>query len=359
MKLQDFVEKKLRYDTTQIAQDAELSQNVKAFLMNLGLLIAPAEGSEFGAGETAALKRFQKMQGYDREPDFLGPQTAAKLIEVGSYRSRSVTKPLMIKTLRETLFKQIPIDDAEVERVGAPAGKELKVVFYEKIRGHLRVTLAYPLQGLMVWYVKEEDVSIVESDPAGGEVVYPPQLPEQVKLNVPYRSQRDNVHNPDGSCNVTSLAMCMAFFGGAAPQVQQQESTEQVEDQLYQYALNHGLSRHSPHDLAKILHNHGLGDRFSESATIDEVKGWLAQKKPAIVHGYFTQFGHIIVLVGYDKTGFIVHDPYGEWFPTGYDRNDPNGNDEKGKYKHYSYKLIQKTCIPADGSFWVHFVSKT
>ncbi len=357
MKLQDFADKRLRYDATQISQDLELSQDVKTVLVDLGFLEVPSDENAFDVGETAALKRFQQEQECDREPDFLGPETAAKLIEIGRLGTRAATNPLTIKTLKETLFKQIPVEDAEVEKVGAPAGKELAIVFYEEVRDYLRVTLVYPLQGKKIWYVRKADISILKNDPAGAEAIHPAQLPKQVKLNVPYKSQRDNAHNPDGSCNVTCLAMCMTFFSNSAPPVKQLESQSgQMEDTLYQYALDQGLSRHDPYDLAKILRHYGLEDRFTESASIAEVKAWLAAQKPAITHGYFTASGHIVALVGYDDTGFLVHDPYGEWCSTGYNRNDPNGKDTKGQYQHYSYDLIKRTCMP-DSHFWVHFVS--
>jgi uncharacterized protein YvpB len=95
------------------------------------------------------------------------------------------------------------------------------------------------------------------------------------------------------------------------------------------YALDQGLNRHSPDDLAQIVRDYGAKDSFTQTATIDEVKDWLSHEKPAVIHGYFTRFGHIIVLVGYDSTGFIVHDPYGEWFADGYDLNNPDGNNER------------------------------
>ena len=146
MKLQDFTDKKLRYDATQIAQDLELSQDVKTTLVNLGFLQVPSDSSAFEASEMAALKRFQQDHDCDSEPDFIGPETAAKLIEIGSMRTRAAAKSPTVKTFKETLFKQSPTDDDDqIEHVGAPAGKELAVVFYEKVRGYLRITLAYPL----------------------------------------------------------------------------------------------------------------------------------------------------------------------------------------------------------------------
>ena len=57
------------------------------------------------------------------------------------------------------------------------------------------------------------------------------------------------------------------------------------------------------------------------------------------------------MLIGFDDEGFIVHDPYGEWFPSGYP------TDFSGESLHYSYELIERTCSP-DGQFSVHYISK-
>ncbi|MEG3842598.1 C39 family peptidase [Microcoleus sp. herbarium14] len=167
-----------------------------------------------------------------------------------------------------------------------------------------------------------------------------------VKLDILYRSQRDNALNPTGACNVTSVAMCL-LWGGVTPQ----NKKVQLEDELYRYMESRQLSRHSPQDLATVVRDYGLNDNYTATGTIDAVKKHLSSGNPVITHGYFTAFGHIIVLVGYDSTGFIVHDPYGEWHATGYDTS------VSGAYLHYSYELIKRTCIP-DGLFWVHFISK-
>jgi uncharacterized protein YvpB len=179
-------------------------------------------------------------------------------------------------------------------------------------------------------------------------------LPAKVRLEVTYRSQRNNELNPDGACNVTSLAMCLDFLGADR---KRPDLFRQFEDELYDYAESVGYSRHHGEDLALISQDYGVPDRFTKTASgIEEVQRHLAAGRPAIVHGYFTDFGHIIVLVGYDEDGFIVHDPYGEWFSWGYDRNGPE-NQAKGAFKHYSYELIQRTCIDSEG-FWVHFMGE-
>jgi len=73
-----------------------------------------------------------------------------------------------------------------------------------------------------------------------------------------------------------------------------------------------------------------------------------------IVHGYFTSFGYIVVIRGYDDTGFLVNDPYGEWFSTGYD------NSRSGERLHYSHDLIARTCSQESrgnpAHIWLHTV---
>lgn len=170
-----------------------------------------------------------------------------------------------------------------------------------------------------------------------------------IKLLIPYKTQLDNWYNPSGSCNVTSIAMCLEFFKSSRKARYSQ--FKQLEDELYQYALDNGLSRHSGYDLAKIVRAYKCQDTFKENATIEEVQEWLSNGNPAVIHGYFTDFGHIVTVAGYDENGLIVHDPYGEWFEDGY------RTDRSGAFLNYSYDLIRRTCMP-DGNFWVHFISK-
>ncbi len=210
-------------------------------------------------------------------------------------------------------------------------------------RDHVKIALAKDsFKGFNTWYAFGGHIQIIKD----GTVAFPKPRPRTVKLTIPYKSQLDNEENPTGSCNVTSLAMCLEFLGA-----KRKTSSGQFEDELYRYAEDHGLSRHDPHDLAMLVEAYGCRDDFRANATIEQVQNWLADGKPIVTHGYFTSFGHIVVITGFDDTGFIVHDPYGEWTSSGY------RTDLSGKYLHYSYRMIKTVCIP-DGSFWVHFLSK-
>lgn len=167
------------------------------------------------------------------------------------------------------------------------------------------------------------------------------------KLNVPYLSQLDNENNPHGSCNVTSVAMCLGYFGHP---LRNPNTGEQLEDELYRYCLDHGLSRHSPQDLDKLITLYGYEDDFQPNAKWGEVKNWLDAGKPCIVHGWFTRSGHIITIVGYNEKGWIVHDPYGQWYSSGYD------TDASGAYLTYAYDMMKEVC-GTDGDLWIHYVS--
>jgi len=362
MKISDFVGADLRYDTSAIAADLELSQEIQALLIELGLLSEPIE-EPFGDRAIAALTRFQQ-QNDCVEPEFLGPQTAEKLDEASNMGTRAPVAPaITLKALETTALKLRPLASDSMEdkeKWTFRAGEKLELTSFSSERKHIKVVLSQPIQGSATWYAFSDHVKIF----GGEELVSPaptkdekppisvPPKPGQVKLAVPYKSQRDNSNNPDGACNVTCMSMCLEFL-----KIPRRGSSGQFEDELYEYALNNNLSRHSPQDLAKIVRDYGAKDSFNSHATVDAVKAWLSAGKPAVTHGYFTKSGHIIALVGYDDTGFIVHDPYGEWFASGYDRNDPSGNNKKGESKRYSYDLIHKTCA-YDGEFWVHFISK-
>ncbi|HEY9632459.1 MAG TPA: C39 family peptidase [Coleofasciculaceae cyanobacterium] len=177
--------------------------------------------------------------------------------------------------------------------------------------------------------------------------VVPPPKTDTVQLKVPYLSQLDNVTDPYGTCNVTSVAMCMAYLGHPIRNSQ----GEQLEDELNAYCYEHSLDRHVGEDLAKVLRAYGYKDDYQSNAKWEDVKKWLDQGNPCIVHGYFTDSGHIIVIIGYNQKGWIVNDPYGEWYSSGYDTS------RTGAGLTYSYDMMERVCGP-NGTMWIHYVSK-
>lgn len=256
-----------------------------------------------------------------------------------------------LKVIHPTIFKQSAEQAKDLpdrDKVEISEGSEFVLHSYQRAGGHVRVALGdgRSLKGRNTWYAFGHHVQIVEDRKVSPLVRDAVLTSSEVRLAVPYKSQLDNWHNPTGACNVTSLAMCLEYLGA-----ERKTSIGQFEDELYRYMEERGLSRHSPYDLAETVRAYGCSDRFESNATIDAVREWLRAGNPAVTHGYFTSFGHIIAIVGYDDAGLIVHDPYGEWFPGGY------RTELSGAFLHYSYNLIARTCYP-DGEFWVHFISK-
>lgn len=175
------------------------------------------------------------------------------------------------------------------------------------------------------------------------------QAPD-INLNVPYLSQRDNANDPDQTCNVTCVAMVLKYFG-----IRGNTTIRQLEDELDQYMKKQGWNRYLHSDLVKLQQAYGLKSRFTTTATWDEIKDHIAAGNPVIMSGKFTRSGHIIVLKGYDATGFWVNDPYGEWWSRGYDRNQPGVSDNKGENKHYSYNLCSRVSYTGPNTTWAHF----
>lgn len=168
-------------------------------------------------------------------------------------------------------------------------------------------------------------------------------------LKLPYFSQLDNQENPYGSCNVTSIAMCLWSFG-----IRGDGSFPQLEDQMYRRCLSNGWSRHEPYGLKALAESYPkIHDNFTPNATLRDIEQALDAGHPCIVHGYFTRTGHILVIKGYNSTSFIVNDPYGEWFENGYDTS------RSGEGLEYSKAMILRLCNPEPvPSIWLHRISK-
>ncbi|MCZ0902116.1 peptidoglycan-binding protein, partial [Microcoleus sp. HI-ES] len=85
----------------------------------------------------------------------MGAVTAKKLIET---KPEDIpTQPLILKTLRDTIFKSKPVASSQLqdsEKQVIPAGKEFEILAFAPARGHLRVALRNEsFKGSGVWYV--------------------------------------------------------------------------------------------------------------------------------------------------------------------------------------------------------------
>jgi uncharacterized protein YvpB len=270
---------------------------------------------------------------------------------------------MQLKVLQNTVFKQSTEDSAKLlpeDKVAIPAGRAFEVHSWKPVgNNHLKIALLSEFLGTPprnTWFVYLPHTQLINSQ---GKVVtvdrkpsisinLPLRLPSTKRLNVPYKSQLNNAENPGGACNVTSFAMVMRYF-----QIRQKTNAVQFEDELYRYMERNRLSRHDPEDLAKMAADYGLRDDFTMQGRLFDIRKAIAEGRPCIIHGYFTSFGHIIVIRGYDRNGFFVNDPYGEWTAYGYRK------DLTGENLHYSNRLIQSKSSPEGANYiWLHRLAK-
>jgi uncharacterized protein YvpB len=259
---------------------------------------------------------------------------------------------MKLTIITNTVFKQAPVQSVELpenEKVNVAAGKEFKVQAYLEMGDHLKVTLLEDsLKGRNTWTVFKSHVELIGDDGQKlvGKYTSGDKLPEKVNLPVAWFSQRDNEFDPQGTCNVTCVAMCLYYYG-----IRPTNPKEQLENELFELVAQKGWDYHVHEHLRRVFIEYGVFDTFKVDASLNEIKTHLANKNPVVLPGMFTESGHIIVLRGYDETGFLVNDPYGEFFYSGY-------QDKSGENLHYSYKLVQEKCMDTLEQYWAHFPEK-
>lgn len=168
----------------------------------------------------------------------------------------------------------------------------------------------------------------------------------EVKLGVPYKSQNDNNFNPGGSCNATSLAMALEFLGVKG------KGSGQFEDEIYEQLQASGVHPGTPGAMVDIVKKYGKTDNHNGVATDDEIRKHLDKGKPVVIHGDFTESGHILCVIGYNAKGFIVNDPYGKFLGSigSYDNN------ASGAGNLHEYATVVNTFWHQNGTNSAHFI---
>lgn len=170
----------------------------------------------------------------------------------------------------------------------------------------------------------------------------------EVKLALPYKSQMDNALNPSGSCNATSMAMCLEFLGVKGT------AGGQFEDEIYEWLQGTGEIPGTPTIMVQYMEKKGRKVKFAANITDDELRKHLDKGKPAIIHGTFTGPGHICAVSGYTSKGFLVHDPYGKFLgaQSSYDNNS------SGEFNLHEYDTVVKNFWHEAGTngSWLHLI---
>lgn len=157
-----------------------------------------------------------------------------------------------------------------------------------------------------------------------------------VNHNVPYFNQENNLIEGWRSCGATSAAMCLKYFGvpDLGPLPQYEDDVKKRFDRL-------GISHASPGGIRSLIEGLGLRNNLTMRGSLSDITRALDSGEICILHGFWTIPGHILVIRGYDDSGyFFVNDPHGEWFYEGYRVNSEFIEDNKGENQRYSRRLI-------------------
>jgi len=169
---------------------------------------------------------------------------------------------------------------------------------------------------------------------------------------VPYFYQYNNTINPGGSCQNTSIAMVIKFYGGVS----------ETPDAISSY---YGTSQaQSPAGLKQVFDSEAsyfgltVTDIPHTNGTFSAIHAVLAAGKPVIVHGYFTGYGHVMVITGYNGSVYTCNDPAGKWSQTYAYGGYSQANSTEGISVTYSKSNFENAIGP-DGTIWYHEIINT
>lgn len=303
------------------------------------------------AGTTYPISGYAAVNGHFRVKF---TSAIAPIGNVGFFYERHISitkngKPILfdpdMKTLnlrQNTVLKKRPIDSRQLatnELAPLTAGDVFGLDSYSLTDIHYQVTLNEEVPPLgNSGFVFVGHVSLKQ----GNKVL--DINPKRKVLGVPYFSQLDNPRDPFVTCNVTSIAMALAFHGRRS-----RNPRQQLEDELYQWVIDrHGRQARTDNSvLQRLYHAYGFGGNFSTNRTWSQIQQEIIANRPVVIGGYFTHGGHIITIIGFDEKGYIVHDPYGDAL-TGYRQTE-------GKSLHYPHIYMRNMC-GVDGDVWAHFI---
>jgi hypothetical protein len=163
----------------------------------------------------------------------------------------------------------------------------------------------------------------------------------------PYFYQYNNSLSPASSCQNTAMAMVIKYYGGTS------ETPDQITEHYNIKPQQDVSGWESTFNSEASYFGLNVRDNGSETYTVQDMRDELAKNKPVVVHGYFTEGGHVMVVLGFDGSHYYVHDPAGEWSEQygygGYSGNNPT----IGKYIKYSKDAFENAISP-DGYVWMH-----
>lgn len=261
-----------------------------------------------------------------------------------------IKHPLLSKSIlakQDTWLKKKPIDSAALqaeEKLFVPKGSAWQWAEIHMYAGEVHQRVYLEAQPETEWWIFPDHWKIINDVDA---VVEEKAVSTEVKLSVPYYSQRDNYRDPMRTCFSSSCAMLLS---GLEPNAI--DSDNEYIKVVYKYGDTVVAANQ-----IKALKEFGVTASFIQTGSWADIESLLLKGVPVpigILHkGPVTApvgGGHWICCVGIssDKNHIIVHDPFGDL-----DLVRGTYLSADGKYKKYSKKnLGPRWLVEGNRSGW-------
>jgi len=191
------------------------------------------------------------------------------------------------------------------------------------------------------------NLCVIESDSTVSSSIM--QVNESNEINsLPYYNQYYNENKGWATCQNTSVAMVLSYY---------EESIHP--DTIYKsWGKDYAQS---PSGLNAVYSSYSSNSSITTytNSSPEELRAALSNGYIAIVHGYFTGYGHVLVVRGYADGRYYVNDPAGRWaecFKCGY-----SSTNDLGGVTSYDKSAFEAAVFTSDGynylPGWIHLIS--
>ncbi len=173
-------------------------------------------------------------------------------------------------------------------------------------------------------------------------------LEPPVSSSFPYYNQNYNASEGWRACNITSISMALDFYGITSKEKLGKRTPDYIYKKYYLQFTMEGLKRIFDSEAKRV--GSGLRDSITYGGTVSALRARAQAGIPTVVHGWFTGAGHIVEVIGFDGSNYIVHDPNGRWnerYKGGYVTTRTGG-----RAVHYSKAAFERAIDR--GGIWMH-----